>query len=250
MLSLPAFLRRLDASRTRAILVSLLLFSLILAMFLIGKTGTLYDPVAVRDAMAELSNSGWGLPTLIFLFVVLAYVGFPQAGLIGISVFAFGPLQGAFYAFIATLCSGTTTFYTGRFVGEAALRQHGGNLANRLSIFIGRNAFLASAIVRNVPTGPFLLVNMIFGATRAKFLHYMSGLAVGASVKIVLITFFGASILQALQGNPLLAILAGAGAVAIWLVMVVYARDRLRAIEQEMSQEADSYVDTPKQAAE
>ncbi|MEM1150382.1 MAG: VTT domain-containing protein [Pseudomonadota bacterium] len=250
MPSLPAFLRRLDATRARAILVSLLLFSLILALFVIGKTGTLYDPEAIRDAMAELSNSGWGLPTLILLFIVLAYVGFPQAGLIGISVFAFGPLQGALFAWIATLCSGTTTFYTGRFVGEAALRKHGGNLANRLSIFIGRNAFLASAIVRNVPTGPFLLVNMIFGATRAKFLHYLAGLGVGASVKIVLITFFGASILQALQGNPLYAILAGLSAVAIWLVMVLYARGRLRAIEQEMSQAPQSDVDTSKHAAE
>lgn len=249
MRSLPAFLRRLDATRTRTILVSLLLFSLILLLFVLGKSGTLYDPDAVRDAMAELSGSWWGLPSLILLFIILAYVGFPQAGLIGISVFAFGPVNGALYAWIATLCSGTTTFYTGRIVGEAALRKHGGNLANRLSIFIGRNAFLASAVVRNVPTGPFLLVNMIFGATRAKFLHFLAGLGVGASVKIVLITFFGASILQALQGNPVLAILAGLAAVGIWLVMVLYARGRLRAIEQEMSQTPQSGVDTSNQAA-
>ncbi len=239
----PVFLRRLDKTRARAMLVSLALFAAILALFLLGKSGALYDAAAIREAMAGVANSWWGLPSLILLFIVLAYVGFPQAGLIGISVFAFGPLHGAFYALIATLFSGTTTFYTGRLVGEAAVREHGGALANRLSMFIGRNAFLASAIVRNVPTGPFLLVNMIFGATQARFLHYLAGLAVGASVKILLITFFGASILQALQGNPILAILAGLAAIALWLVMALYARDRLRQIEQNMSSAPVDEVD-------
>ncbi|MEM6946666.1 MAG: VTT domain-containing protein [Pseudomonadota bacterium] len=250
MRQLPAFLRRLDATRGRAVLVSLLLFGLVLSLFVIGRTGTLYDPEAVQRAMAEVAGSWWGLPTLITLFIILAYVGFPQAGLIGVSVFAFGPMLGALYAWIATLCSGAVTFYTGRLVGEATLRKHGGNLANRLSVFIGRNAFMASAIVRNVPTGPFLLVNMIFGATRAKFLPYLAGLAVGASAKILLITFFGASVLQALQGNPVFAALAALAAVATWVAIALYARGQLRSIEQEMSAPGPPGVDSSKQPAE
>lgn len=243
MRSLPAFFRRLDKTRTRAVLVSLLLFGFVIALFLLGKSGMLYDVEAVRAAMADLATGPWGLPALIAVFVVSAFVGVPQFVLIGIGVFAFGPFLGFAYSWIATLVSGTVTFFTGRFVGESTVRRHGGQFANRLSKFIGRNAFLASAIVRNVPTGPFLLVNMVFGVSRAKFSHFLAGLAFGVLPKIALVAFAGTSILQALDGRPFLAVAAAGAAIGIWLVLVLYARARLRSVEQNMSQDAPSAVD-------
>ncbi len=233
MRSLPAFFRRLDATRTRAILVSLLLFGLVISLFIMGRYGSLYDVDAVRTALSDVAAGPWGLPALIAVFVVAAFVGAPQFVLIGIAVFAFGPVLGFAYSWIATLVSGTVTFWTGRFVGEGTVRRYGGNFANRMARFIGNNAFIASAVVRNVPTGPFLLVNMVFGVTRAKYSHFLAGMAVGVLPKIALVAFAGTSILSAFDGQPIVALGAAALAVAIWLGLVLFARSRIRGAEEE-----------------
>ena len=233
MRSLPAFFRRLDKTRTRAILVSLLLFGLVISIFIMGRYGSLYDVEAVRRGLADVAEGPWGLPVLIAVFIVAAFVGAPQFVLIGMAVFAFGPVVGFVYSWIATLVSGTVTFWTGRFVGEGTVRRHGGNFANRLANFIGKNAFVASAVVRNVPTGPFLLVNMIFGVTRAKFSHFIAGMALGVLPKIALVAFAGTSILSAFEGQPLVALGAAALAVAIWIGLVLFARSRIRGAETE-----------------
>jgi len=233
MRSLPAFFRRLDATRTRAILVSLLLFGLVISLFIMGRYGSLYDVEAVRTALSDVAAGPWGLPALIAVFVVAAFVGAPQFVLIGIAVFAFGPVLGFAYSWIATLVSGTVTFWTGRFVGEGTVRRHGGNFANRMARFIGKNAFIASAVVRNVPTGPFLLVNMVFGVTRAKYSHFIAGMALGVLPKIALVAFAGTSILSAFDGQPIVALGAAALAVAIWIGLVLFARSRIRGSEDE-----------------
>ena len=238
------FFRRLDASRARAVWVSLLLFGFVIAIFVLGKTGTIMDLEATRAAMGDLAASPWGLPALIAVFCVAAFLGAPQFVLIGIAVFAFGPLLGFAYAWIATLCSGSLTFWVGRLAGEGTVRRHGGNFANRLSAFIGKNAFAASAIVRNVPTGPFLLVNMVFGVSHARFSHYLAGLALGVIPKISLVAFAGTSIMQAFEGQPVLAVMAAGAAVAIWIALVLYARARMRGQQEDLPRSAPEKVDT------
>lgn len=244
MHSLPPFLRRLDASAARTVWVSLLLFGLVIALFIIGRSGAVVDLDALRAAMGELSAGPWGLPALIAVFCISAFLGVPQFVLIGISVFAFGPVLGFAYAWAATLVSGTLTFWVGRFAGEGVVRRHGGNFANRLAAFIGRNAFAASAIVRNVPTGPFLLVNMVFGVSRARFTHYLAGLAIGVLPKITLVAFAGTSIMSAFDGQPLLAGAAAILAVGIWIGLVLYARRRLRGPRKTISEDAPISVDS------
>ena len=139
----------------------------------------------------------------------------PQFGLIGAAVVAFGPVNGALYSWIATLASGTVTFWLGRFSGQAAVARFSGDRAKRFTQFVSRNAFAASAIVRNVPTGPFLIVNMAFGAVRANFLGYLAGMAVGIIPKILLVTFAGQSLMAVMRGSPLIAAALALAAVAV-----------------------------------
>ncbi|NBC20401.1 MAG: TVP38/TMEM64 family protein [Alphaproteobacteria bacterium] len=240
----PRFLRRLDASPARAVWVSALLFALVIAIFVTGRTGAIVDVEALRASMDRLADGPWGLPALIAVFCVCAFVGVPQFVLIGLSVFAFGPLTGFAFAWVATMVSGALNFWIGRLVGEDAVRRHGGQFVNRLSAFIGRNAVAASAIVRNVPTGPFLLVNMVFGVSHARFTHYLAGMGIGILPKIALVAFAGTSIMSAFEGQPLLASGAALLALAIWLALVLYARGRLRAERQDLPETGPVEIDT------
>ena len=83
--------------------------------------------------------------------------------------------------------------------------------------FVARNAFAASAIVRNAPTGPFLVVNMVFGAIGAKFAHYFGGMALGVIPKIALVAFGLQAIQSALEGNLWAALAAAMAALAVFL---------------------------------
>ncbi|MEM9375992.1 MAG: VTT domain-containing protein [Pseudomonadota bacterium] len=199
---------------------------LVLLLFLFGRYTQVLNLEALEQVIAEFANGPWGIPALVLTFCACAYIGVPQFLLIGIAVYAFGPFWGAMWAWVATLCSGTVTFWVGRFFGAATLQRLGEGRIKRFANFVARNAFAASAIVRNVPTGPFLMVNMIFGAIRANYAHYLAGMALGIVPKIALVAFGLQAIQAALQGHFWLALMAALAAVAVFLGGVLYVRHR------------------------
>lgn len=199
---------------------------LIIALFLIGRYTDVLNIEALQGAIKQFASGPLGLPVLILTFCGCAFIGVPQFLLIGISVYAFGPVWGAIWAWVATLCSGTLTFWLGRLFGEATLARVGQGRIKRFADFVAKNAFVASAVVRNFPTGPFVMVNMLFGAIRAPYLHYLAGMGAGILPKIALVAFGLQAIQAALQGNVWLAVLAAIAAIAVFLGGFLYVRHR------------------------
>ena len=247
---LPRYIRNMDKTATRAVLVSLGLFALVIAILVMGKYGDFVDLSALQRSVQSYADSPWGLPFLILVFCLSAFIGVPQFALIAGAVAAFGPWQGALYSWIATLVSGALTFWLGRFAGEETFRRYAGNSAQRMSGFVGRNAFAASAIVRNVPTGPFIVVNMGFGVIGASFLAYWGGMALGIIPKIAVVTFLGESLGQAISGNPMIAVLAALAAGLVWFALMLFARRRIATSGQNVPNEVDIPVDSTDVPAE
>ncbi|HRE45901.1 MAG TPA: VTT domain-containing protein, partial [Terricaulis sp.] len=115
---------------------------------------------------------------VFLVFTLTAYVAAPQIVLIGACVVAFGPEQGFWFSWIATIVSGAATFFTGRLTTAETQKRFGGATGGRFTRFMGKNAFLASLIVRFLPTAPFVVVNMAFGAARVGFLAFIGGVAI------------------------------------------------------------------------
>jgi uncharacterized membrane protein YdjX (TVP38/TMEM64 family) len=222
-----AFLNRMDATAWRAVGVTLALFVGVAVVLVLGKTGAFGRFEDFQHALEALRGSVWGLPALIAVFCLSAFVGFPQFGLIAAAVVAFGPVNGFLYSWVATMVSGAMTFWLGRLAGEGTFRRYAGETANRMSVFIGRNAFMASLIVRNVPTAPFIVVNMAFGVSHAKFSHFLAGMAIGSVPKTALVAFAGSSVLAALQGTPWVAIGTALIAALGWIGLMLAARLRV-----------------------
>lgn len=241
---LPRYIRNMDKSALRAILATLALFALVIAIFVIGKFGDFVDLDALQGAVQSFADSPWGLLFLVFVFCISAFIGVPQFALIAGAVAAFGPWTGAIYSWLATMVSGGLTFWLGRFAGEETFRRYAGNSAQRLSGFVGRNAFAASAIVRNVPTGPFIVVNMGFGVIGASFFAFWGGMALGIVPKIAVVTFLGESLGQAISGNPMIAVLAALAAGLVWFALMLFARRRIATTGQSVSGSANIPVDS------
>jgi uncharacterized membrane protein YdjX (TVP38/TMEM64 family) len=226
---LSEFAQNMDARAWRAVAISIAMIVIALIVLIIGRLYYGAEIEAFIDqTLGGARRTRLGLPVTIAVFILTAYVGAPQFVLILACVVAFGPEQGFWFAWIATVVSGAATYFTGRLAGSETRKRFGGATGGRFTRFMGKNAFAASCLVRFVPTAPFVVVNMAFGAARVNFWPFISGLAVGVLPKTAIIAFAGDGIMDALEGKWGAAALMGGLAIGLWIVVVVIVRRIIR----------------------
>lgn len=223
------FVNNMDARAWRAVIMSAASVVVVLALLIVGRFYYGEEIERFIDETLGVANRGhWGLLATIIVFTLTAYVGAPQIVLIGACVVAFGPETGFWNAWIATIFSGAATYFTGRLTSAETQKRFGGATGGRFTRFMGKNGFLASLIVRFVPTAPFVVVNMAFGAARVNFWAFILGLALGSLPKTILVAFAGDSILDALQGEFLAAAVMAVLAIVVWVVIALIVRRLVR----------------------
>lgn len=228
------FLNNMDARAWRAVAVTIGLFVVVAIMLVIGRLFYAEEIERfINTWLGGAERARWGLPATILIFTLTAFFAAPQFVLIAACVVAFGPERGFWYAWIATIVSGAVTYAIGRVASAETLKRFGGATGGRFSRFMGKNAFLASFIVRFLPTAPFVVVNMGFGAARAKFAAFLGGLALGVLPKTAIVAFAGDGIMDALEGRLGSAALMGVIAIALWFFGVVLVRKALRAQSEQ-----------------
>lgn len=228
----------------RALYLGLGLLALVLGVFALGKLGYLPGLEQAEAWLRDLAGSPWGLPAVVLVFCVAAFIGVPQFALIAAAVAVFGPLMGAVYGWVANMLSGALTFWIGRTGGEAAVRRYAGPRARKLSRLIGQNALIASAVVRSVPAGPFLIVNMVFGASAAKFRDFWIGMGLGIVPKIALVAVGWKSLESAFSGNPLVASLFAAAGLVLYLAIAWFVVRQARKTWQDIPETPAPAIDT------
>ena len=222
------FIMRMDARAARAVGVSVALFAVVALVFVLGRFVLDIEPGAAGSWFETAASQWYALPLTILVFIALSFLGAPQFGLMAAAIVAFGPRTGFVYAWIATLSAASVNYVLGRYFGADILKRYGGDWANRISDFIGRNGLLASMLVRWVPTGPFIVVNMGFGVARTPYWAFALGTAMGTGPKIFVVGLAGQSILAMLSEGKLLLGVALAVAVVVWIGVMLLARRWLR----------------------
>jgi uncharacterized membrane protein YdjX (TVP38/TMEM64 family) len=233
------FLNNMDARAWRTIWVSLALLGGVAVIIVLGRSGVLGLSGDTEKMLEDLRNGPWALPATIFVFTVTSFIAAPQFALAAACVVAFGPALGFTYAMIGTIVSSWLHFYIGRFGGAKLVERYGGDTVNRMSRFIGRNDFLASTIVRNVPVAPAIVVNMAFGASHAKFWRFIAGVVVGSVPKIGIVALLGQSVLSAMGGGVIMGLGIGATVIGIWVTMAVMARRAVRGENEADEEKSD-----------
>ena len=223
------FLSNMEARRWRAVLATALLLGAMIALFAVGKSQLgLEAEGRLEDWLAGFRQGPWGLVAAIVVFTVSAFFGAPQFILIAACVVAFGPWFGFLYSWIATVVSAGVTYWLGRGPTARLLARHGGKTVGRLTRFVGKNAFYASFMIRNVPSAPFIVVNMAFGAARASFPGFLAGCALGVLPKTALVAFFGGSFMTAVSGDGIWTSAILAGVALAWLVLMLLVRELVK----------------------
>ncbi|MCF6292881.1 MAG: VTT domain-containing protein [Robiginitomaculum sp.] len=167
------------------------LLSLLAGLLYLLLSGFAPDAQAIEKSLVGIRDSSFGLPTVIAIFVIMGMLAVPQFVLIAACVFAFGSVDGSVFSWAGTMVSASLHFWLGRLTGAEPLQRFGGDNINKIVEFVSKNGFWSSLLVRVVPSGPFIFVNLALGVSRAKFIQFVVGTAIGIVPKIIAIAFVG-----------------------------------------------------------
>jgi uncharacterized membrane protein YdjX (TVP38/TMEM64 family) len=224
----------MDARAWRALAVAFALFGGVGVILLFGASLLgIQREAEVERWLGFAAQSPVGLLIVIAAFSLLAFLGAPQVALYAAAVVAFGPMRGCLYSWIATEVSACVGFWVGRAFGSRLDAWLQRPAIARFMQMIGENGFVASLLVRLVPSAPFIVVNMAAGVSPMRFTAFAAGTGLGIVPKIVLTAFAGHSAARALKGGGVGHVALIVLAVVLWVGVGWVARRWLKGREGE-----------------
>lgn len=182
--------------------------------------GDLLTVDRIETLAGEAAGSTWGFPIAMGGFVAGSLVAVPVTLMIAASALIFGPWQGFCYSLTGGVLSAVVTFGIGNTLGRDAVRRLAGKRINRLSKRLSRRGLLTVITLRIVPVAPFVVINLVAGASHIRFRDFWLGTLLGMAPGALALSFFADGIIGALRAptpgtlawvGVLAAILAGGG---------------------------------------
>lgn len=181
----------------------------------------LADPKSVQAAFSSIAGSHAAPVIVVAAFLAGSFVLFPVTVLIGATAAVFGPFLGFAYAVLGALTSALATYAIGAAVGKRTLRDLLGPRLNRLRQRVARRGVIAVAAVRLVPIAPFIVVNLVAGASGIPVFSYVAGTLLGMLPGLIMISAVGHQIARILTAPSASELALLAGAVAAWIALSV-----------------------------
>ncbi|MGE3302324.1 MAG: TVP38/TMEM64 family protein [Hyphomonadaceae bacterium] len=222
------FFTEMDASAARAWWITMALLGAVGCVLTVGVFFIDVEQSGLSHLLRSVRGAWWAPGAVTLLFTVLAFVGAPQIVLIAATAAVFGPVEGVVLSWIATMISAGVGFYIGRAGGAATLDRMAHGLVERIRGSVAKNGFLAAFLIRLIPSGPFILVNMALGATGMRASWFFGGAGLGIVPKILVVAFAGHGVSQIFAKDNIEALIFLLGAALAWLAIVFVVRPMLR----------------------
>jgi uncharacterized membrane protein YdjX (TVP38/TMEM64 family) len=114
----------------------------------------------------------------------------PVTALIAVTVLAFGPILGFFYALIGMTASALLSFWMGHLLGRQSIRRLAGSRLSHLSRRLAQKGVLAVILIRIIPVAPFTIVNLVAGASHIRFRDFALGTVLGEVPGLLVLALF------------------------------------------------------------
>ncbi|MBK1705274.1 VTT domain-containing protein [Halochromatium glycolicum] len=207
--------------RTWVGIAALLVFIALAAAWRWTPIGEWLQPAILAEAARALSDSIWGAPLAVALFVLASLAAVPVTLLILVTTLVFEPVSGALVALVSATLSAIAGYGIGGYTGARAVEKRlGGRLAD-LRQRLTQRGILAVVTLRIVPVAPFVVLNLVAGAMRVRFRDYVLGTVLGMSPAVIAMAFFAEGLLT-LLGRSDMRSLALIVAMLLALVGVVW----------------------------
>lgn len=200
--------------------------ALLAAMALMGWVGAPAISTFTLEGFAQWfephQRAWYALPLVVVGFVVLGLAMVPVLLLIAATGVAFGPVLGPLYAMAGSLASASIGFAIGRWTGLGHIERVGGTRVTRIVQSLERNGTLAVFLLRKIPA-PFLIANIVAGASRVSYRDFVIGTVLGMTVAVVALAGFGHQLANVLVSPSLRTVLNATAFLAIpftlaWLI--------------------------------
>lgn len=218
---------RADAPSSLSRITYIVGFAMLGAVTLIGFAAPLLPDSlthGLQPSLVAARESYWAPLAAILVYVLFASAGVPQIVLITAIVTAFGPWWGLVYSWTGKMIACCIGFFVGRGFGARIVARHASPRVAEIMQLLAKRGFLASALIRLVPTVPSVLVNIAAGATPMRFRDFLAGTAIGSVPKMALMAFGGDAAMKAVHNNSLSAWIVLGAVILLWIALAVLGR--------------------------
>ncbi|MBA4141959.1 MAG: VTT domain-containing protein [Nitrosospira sp.] len=177
-----------EPARNHLLIVSILAAILVLAAA--WQWSPLREWVRVETLVsfvAELRKSPATPLLAICLFVIGGLVAFPLTVLIIACVFVFDAWLGFLYSLLGACLSAMTTYGLSHMLGHDIIRRFAGNKINALNKRLAQRGIMTMVVARIFPFSPFLIINLLAGASHIRLRDFALGTAIGLVPRISVI---------------------------------------------------------------
>ncbi|MBU4609306.1 VTT domain-containing protein [Achromobacter sp. GG226] len=193
---------------------------------------TVDDFVAAADALEDMPFA----PLIVIaVYVIGPFLLVPLTVTVAATGAIFGAWPGLAYAFVGSMLAAYLSFLVGSLVGGRNLRRIAGARVDALSRKVASKGVRAVLAVRLVPVAPFVVVNLVAGASAIRLRDYMLGTMLGMLPGILIKVVFVDQLAQAAETSDMDALgkLAIAAVVLVLLGVVVRRALRRRAARRD-----------------
>lgn len=152
--------------------------------------GDYLDVQAMADWLAGLKGGPLGHVAAVGIFTLASLAAVPVTALIVVTALVFGPWLGFAYSMAGVLASSSIAYGIGHASGRDAIRRIGGSKINKLSRQLGRRGFISMIVARVVPVAPFVVVNLVAGASHIRLRDFVLGSVLGMTPGLLAMTVF------------------------------------------------------------
>jgi uncharacterized membrane protein YdjX (TVP38/TMEM64 family) len=187
---------------------------LALASFLVGDV--------LDQQWIDTHVRGHGLSgELLFLVAgwLLASVGMSRQVIAFLGGYGFGFLQGLLLSTLVVVAGCITTFYIARYLLRSFLLQRYAGSLNRVGRFVDQNTFAMTVLLRLLPLGSNLMVNVAAGVSGVRSVPFFLGSSLGYVPQMLIFALVGSgtSVDQFWQVALAMVLFVAATLIGIWL---------------------------------
>lgn len=171
-----------------------LFFSLVLVGYILKSTelGAVFDEAWIDVYVRGQRLDGY----LIFVCLGLVFtaLGLPRQIISFLAGYAFGFVQGAGLALVATVLGCVAAFYFARFIGRDFVIQKFSDKVRRIDIFLDQNPLAMTLLIRFLPLGSNLASNLAAGVSGVRGPPFFLGSLIGYLPQTVVFALVGSGI--------------------------------------------------------
>jgi phospholipase D1/2 len=154
---------------------------------------------ALRATLGSFSRTSYAPLIAVGGFLIAGFIAFPITVLIAATAAAFGPIHGMIYSAVGAMTSAVIVFAIGNAIGRKTLRDVIGPRLDKLRKQIAHQGVIAIAAIRILPLAPFMVVNLVAGASEIRLLDFVLGTAIGLAPGIIVLSLLGGQIVDVLS---------------------------------------------------